>query len=509
MKKFMFYCAAALTLIMGMAACGNDEGVVVSVDSETIEFTAAGGTETVAVTGEGWTTSENSDWFRVEDFEDSFKVTADVNPVATAREGVITVTNNAGAKTVTVKQAAAGDGISVDALTLTFEGQAGTQTVTVTSEIAAWSATPAADSDWITVTPDTANMTFTVTVTANVEDEQRQGTITVGNGKEETTITVTQGTIEWYELKDYRGLYSEWSSNDALCNSVLSFYGAMLDSRHMAMAEFCYRVEVNIVIDKPDMTNKRLDIPAGTYEWGNTNSTTPFIYDDGYNNFAQPVRNGYATIGDIVDATWGRMVVTGEGNTRTVEIIYNLVDGTTFKARYIGSTYFNNPYIAGLIEDVDLGTMSVTGLAVCDESIVSFGYPASWVLHMCDDGVTLDETDTPQGTGWFIKVAASTETSDGQPGSPIKDGTYNVGNPAIFNKETGVSLGTSDGSDDKGSWLYRLEDGEVMDRAPIISGTVQISYSDPNYTLVLDVEDNGGYKIQGTLSGELTFKLNY
>ncbi len=81
--------------------------------------------------------------------------------------------------------------------------------------------------------------------------------------------------------------------------------------------------------------------------------------------------------------------------------------------------------------------------------------------------------------------------------------------PAIFNKETGVSLGTSDGSDDKGSWLYRLEDGEVMDRAPIISGTVQISYSDPNYTLVLDVEDNGGYKIQGTLSGELTFKLNY
>ena len=500
--------------LTGVTSCDNKpqenpepEKKEITLDKETLTFLGTGGSETVTVTGEDWTTDENESWILIEEFAGSFKVTVDPNPVDEAREAAITVSNSDDSKTVTVKQGAASSDIMVDLPSLTFDGQGGKKTVAVTSEIPEWTAVPAEGSEWLTVTPNYSNNTFEVTVGAYIEDGDRQGSITVGNGKQEATVEVTQEEIPWIELVSFRSGYSRWGDDETLFNPVLQFWDSPINANG-PMNPFAWWVIANPVAVCPDLTARHLDIPEGTYTFGPSNSTPPFLYNDGYNNYISPVVDGYATIGDIVDATWGEMVVTGEGDARTVEIIYDLEDNTVFKARYNGSTVFSNPFVSGLVADVDLGTMDMTGLAVCDESLMSWGLLAAWTFHICSEGLTLDETDTPQGTGYYIRVSALTNTSDGQPRSPAEDGTYEFTNPNILSTDGGLFSGAS-GSADTGSWLYRYEDGEMMERTPLDSGTIAISHVDPNYTFVFDVIEKNGYNVRGTLTGELPFRLSY
>jgi hypothetical protein len=91
-------------------------------------------------------------------------------------------------------------------------------------------------------------------------------------------------------------------------------------------------------------------------------------------------------------------------------------------------------------------------------------------------------------------------------GAMAEAGTYDigVGTPSAFTSTPGVVKGTSSGTTDNGAWIYRLQDGVVMDRAPFMSGTIGISYDDPDHTFVIDAVDNLGNTITGTLSGPLT-----
>jgi hypothetical protein len=506
MKKLLF-CAFALTLLIGMASCEKKPGTEITknlleLDKSELTFQSAGGTQTVTVTGEGWTTEESEDWMNIEEAEGKFNVVVDVNTIDEPREGIVTVKNSDDTKTITVKQSAAATGISVDIPELPFDGQGATKTVAVTSEITEWTATAEGEEEWITITPNYSNDTFDVTVSAHIEDGPRTGTITVSNGIEEATVVVTQEEVAWVELLGFRGGYYTLDSDEALCNPLLQFWDSPINSAGQPLNYPVIQVCVNPVIEQPDLTVKRLYFPAGTYKLGNIGSPTPYLYNDGYNNFVLPA--GATTWDDVVDAVDGQMVITDDGGTRTVEVIYVLEDDTIFKGRYIGNTAFNNPFIAGLLEDLDLGAIDVTGKVHLDDSIVPAGYPGLWTFHICSDGVTVDEvTNAPQGTGYYIYMNTSIHTSDGQPDSSIKEGVYDVYNVSILDNETGIGIGTSNGSVDVGTWIYRLENGEVIERAPFMSGKVSIDYDGSAYTFGLDALDNNNMKIQGTLTGEL------
>jgi hypothetical protein len=173
-----------------------------------------------------------------------------------------------------------------------------------------------------------------------------------------------------------------------------------------------------------------------------------------------------------------------------------------FKARQKGSTAFNNPFVAGLMDDLDLGTMDMHGIAWADQTVVDDGKSASWRFLMGSQGITIDPaTQEVGGTGYYVLLSALTYTSDGMPGSPAKDGTYNIGKqPNILAGEVGVAEGQSVGTFDFGTWIYRYDNGVLMERAPLMEGDVDISFSDGVHTFVIDALDNGGKKIEGTLN---------
>ncbi len=513
MKKLLLG-AVALTLLIGMNACKTGEETPpegITINTETLSFTGAGGSETVTVTGPDWETSCDESWIIIEEFEGSFKVT--VEATVDAREGVISVTNPVETKTVTVNQAAAPTGIEVDSETLTFDGQGGKQTVTVTSDIAEWTATAAADSDWLTVTPNANGLTFDVTVGVHAEDGTRTGSITVSNGKEDVTVTVAQEEIPWYELTTYKASIFN-TQYETLSIVQLNLYGADVDAFNNPV-EDCWNVKIAVAIEKPaDLTGRTLDIPAGTYLWQPADAgvdDVPFISNDGTSNYTYPP--GATTYGERLVATDGKIVVAGEGAARTTKITYYLEDGSVLRAMYTGSTTFNNPLVSGLLEDLDLGTAAMSGWLQCDAGALKWGAnykSALWHYHFGTAGVTFnEETNAAEGTGYYIALRTTVASpSDGVAGSMVKDGTYNIiASPSPFgqnNASDGVMIGKSSGSTDNGAWIYRLENGEVMERAPLVSGTVGISYADPNHTFVIDAMDSEGNHITGTLSGELT-----
>ncbi len=85
--------------------------------------------------------------------------------------------------------------LSVDKSSLSFAKEAGSQTVTITSNVN-WTAT--SDQSWATVSPASGsnNGTLTVNVTANTGENQRQATITLASGTINRTISVVQqGTV--------------------------------------------------------------------------------------------------------------------------------------------------------------------------------------------------------------------------------------------------------------------------------------------------------------------------
>jgi hypothetical protein len=506
MKKALCFCATALMILAGASACqpqtDNSEPEGVRVDKETLDFLGTGGSQTVTVTGPDWTTSEDEEWIIVEEFEGSFKVTADAT--VEAREGAITVSNNVNSVTVTVKQAAIDGAISVDKPTLDFEGPGGTQTVGVTSLIAGWTAV--ADKDWITVTPNENGRTFDVTVGAHAEDGTRTGTITVSNGKEEATVNVEQADIPYKTMVAYNGIIQNVTGYNNLNAMTLRFWGAKVNAS-LSPVEDCWNVSVQIIIDAVDKEQKTFDFPVGTYAWSKTQVATPFLLESSSNFVYPPGANSF---GERIGATGGKMVVTGEDAERTVKITYTLEDGTTFKAMFEGRTAVNNPLISGLMEDVDLGTVGMTGWLDGDAGALKWGPTYTgvlWHYHFATEGVTFNaETQAAEGTGYYIMLKSTVTSVIGRvAGAMAEAGTYDigVGTPSVFTSAFGVTKGSSSGTTDNGAWIYRLQDGVVMDRAPFMSGTIGISYVDPNHTFVINAVDNLGNKITGTLSGPL------
>jgi hypothetical protein len=508
MRKLLSYGAIALMFSAGMTACDNDPVDGMTVNPKELTFEWSGGEQTVDVTLTDnvatWTTTENEEWINVEEGASSFKVV--VTETVEARQGEVVVQSSTGQQVVVaVSQTAAATDIA--GANMVFDGQGGTQTLTVTSDIACTAAV-GPDSEWITVTPvvDTKN-TFTVTVAGNLTDEELTGTIVVGNGKgEDKIIEVKQEVVPYVDFVQCDSRYLEMEDPN-LSNLLISLWDVPHNPVTGAAGEF-HLATMNLVVPKLDLTATRLDFPAGTYEYGVSTAevTPPCIFNDGSNTWM--VYPGHNTNGEIADASYARMVVTGEGDSRVLEFTFVVEEQgfnqPIFKGRMMGDTSFHNPFIVGLPDDLDLGTVDITGHAHCDDTIVGMGYPALWTYQICIGDVTIDENDTPRGTGYYILMGASTLTNNGQPASPAKDGSYEVYAFSIFDKETGIGIGNSDGTTDSGTWIYQIVDDEKVMRAPIKTGTVGISYAAPDHNFVLNVADPDGKKLTGTLKGEMT-----
>lgn len=144
----------------------------------------------------GWGVSSDVTWAHVSATSGvangTFTVTLDDNLLTESRQAIITVTFGTDKKTITITQAAAKMGLSIQELTLGAKG-ASTE-VSVTSNTT-WHVE--ANNEWIHISDatknGTENGTFAITLDDNKSLQARQGTITVNYGAEgKETILVTQ-----------------------------------------------------------------------------------------------------------------------------------------------------------------------------------------------------------------------------------------------------------------------------------------------------------------------------
>ncbi len=77
-------------------------------------------------------------------------------------------------------------------------------------------------------------------------------------------------------------------------------------------------------------------------------------------------------------------------------------------------------------------------------------------------------------------------------GEPLADGEYAI--------STTMSAGTAYAwSQNSGTRVFRLADGQIVESFPIVAGKFTSTFADGVYTLDLDLENEGGRRIIGTV----------
>ncbi len=96
---------ASKTETIAVSQAAPDTDTTITVEPETLTFTAAGGEQSVTVTSElAWTASPSDSWIVVAEGDGSFTVTVAAYSGDEPREGSITIGNGVGTKTVAVVQ---------------------------------------------------------------------------------------------------------------------------------------------------------------------------------------------------------------------------------------------------------------------------------------------------------------------------------------------------------------------------------------------------------------------
>lgn len=414
------------------------------------------------------------------------------------------------------------ESLTVDRATLAFDGE-GKQSheVEVTSELD-WTATvPDADGEWIQVVPFLDETGFTVTVEPFIGDTARTSTITVTNGKNTETVAVSQGIIAYTTLTYARTTLYEWSADADLCNPFLKLSEQTLGANG-APATPCMIVCLNPVVAKPDHAERYFDMPEGTYEM-KASGAAPYLYNDGYNNFAGMSNTG---LGDIVDAVSGSMTITKSGDQTTAAVVLINEDGSVFKGKYVGPhiTAQNPNYaVAG---NFDMGTL--TGGTGRTGNVGSYySMMPSWGFRIFGPGVSAsDPNDAAKrlyadGTGYYIRMETiNSEAGTKGLGYVVPNGEYTVKKGDATKESYVLSGSIADTNQSCGLYIYTVQDGEVTNAIRVQSGTVKItqttnkedvaeSITTPTtYLFEFDVhanEDGTGTEVVGSIEASLSY----
>lgn len=205
MKRSIVY----ILFILSFCSC-SEEGdldviisdilfTALSVNKESLAFDANGGQQTLTISSnESWDCSWPSNWISVSKNAgtgtEDITITANPNPLAEIRTGIITIATTNGAKSVTISLTQSYiTTLSLDKESLTFEVGGGQQTLNIKCNDGwrcSWSM------NWIGVSKNTGtgNEELTVTAYPNTTSYNRSGNISfvTTNGEKTVTINITQ-----------------------------------------------------------------------------------------------------------------------------------------------------------------------------------------------------------------------------------------------------------------------------------------------------------------------------
>lgn len=419
--------------------------------------------------------------------------------------------------------------------TLTFEGNGGRLEVAVASDYE-WQFEE--NADWLTIEPFLDRTGFYATAVPHGEDTERTATITLTNGKTEQKIAVTQGVVGWYDFVQSRvtlenpaeSLLPGSAKDNDLAFQQFYFYGAKTNAA-LLPEEDSYRFAVATVttwptgIDEEGTTITAIDIPTGTYEYTlggeNAHEALPSINgtDNGNNYTIWVKKDGTSPEGYNDFGEGSEMVIekTGDQYSMTCYLV-SKADGTIFKGRYTGKIVMDNPYNTGLSEDMDFGTIngapdgSMVGGTPGMKGMEAYGIYVSFSFRVVGEGLSREKGMAPhEGSGYYLVGAAAMGSSNGY---VMPNGTYPIRSALSMSVE-GFDEGlVSDASNAPGLWIYRYENGVVVEKASLISGTVKVTCNDnktdesasistpTSYTWEIDAVERLGHKVKGTITFE-------
>lgn len=187
--------------------CGDKEAVLtvtqekkdyyISIDTTELEFSAAGGEDTVIVTCTAeWELTGDADWCKASAYQGTGDTSvifiAEPNADTSGRSATFTFTSGGKEAVLTVTQAEKDYSISIDRTELKFGGKGGQQAIAVTSSDN-WSLE--GSSDWCKASSMSGNNGDSVVFTADPYDnlyENRSASFNFRCGNKTATLTVTQ-----------------------------------------------------------------------------------------------------------------------------------------------------------------------------------------------------------------------------------------------------------------------------------------------------------------------------
>lgn len=490
MKKFLFIPALCLLF----ASCGGDKGPdgggvpSLKVEPSSLDFAAVSApSQSVTVTAvnvewEVRVSDTASAWLKAEK-TDGTTVTVSVtdNGTPEQRTGSFTVvpTNSEDVKAKSVTVVQTGSDVeykfSVEPASLTFEAEgAAAQTVTITAEGGlTWEAKVEGDAaSWITVTPGEG--TLEVKVSDNPETAERSGNIVVTPSAESVGAKAIRVTQAGKVFPPSLSIDVE----DPETGLKFRANGEAYDTR-----------TIMVTAVNTDWSARAVDADGNALSWFKTN-----VYNgDGVSNVSLEV-----TKNETFEERVGYVLITA-----TAEEVADIRVTVTQDAAL--------EHLSTLTGNVDAGNVAY-GYANVNPN-QDWAEPeeaSSWQLYLYSDGI--EESDgTFSGTGIRLQLDMASMHMGFNDDNEyyLADGTYEMF-PHDDMNSVGPQMTFKDGFPGYfeyqhfGSWVFVMEDGEVVEKGPLVAGTVAVSRNGEAYTFTFDFQDDMGYTVTGTATVEFS-----
>ncbi|GEM_PF-304509 len=406
-----------------------------SVDTESLTFTSAGGSQTITVEGDSpFDVTSDANWLTLDIRGTSVVVKAAANTSITEREALIIVSasglsEGTISQTISVTQEAAAPTFSVTPTSASFTSSGGSKTLTVTSN-QTWTAS--SDAAWLTLseTSGTGNATLSISAETNNATSSRSGIVTFKAGSTSYTVSISQeGAAPTFSVTPTSASFNSSGGSKTLTISSNQAWTVSSDAAWLTLSETSGSGNATLSITAE--TNNSISSRSGTatFKAGGMSYTVNISQEGAAHTFnVTPTSASFTSSGGSISltitsnqswtastsATWltlsndsgsgdATLTVTAEANTSTsnrTEAITFTAGGTSYRVSVTqegaAPTFSVTPTSAEFTADGGSKTLTITS-------------NQTWTVSSDVSWLTLSETS---GTGnATLSITAETNNS--------------------------------------------------------------------------------------------------
>lgn len=356
--------------------------------------------------------------------------------------------------------------------------------------------------------------TTTFTADSNSTGETREGKIllayTYGDGQSVSAeISVSQAAIKEdppapepeydynFDLTDFTGYYYGPSGNNGE-HRYSTYISDMPLIEGLPQSESTYYLMEIYAANAPDNENAPLP-PAGTYTLSEPKSTADMTFSYDYSKASVMSPDGEYTSNIYFDE--GTLTIEYDGSNIVMDAVLTDEEGMTHHFTYSGEAVYDNYYSGGDDDDNKLSVnLDITATAATASYISDNDGVMNVSLQMTDLLIGEDGSMTPPGSILYIDLYMPADFS----GALATGQTYNVGGTAEYTLYPGQISDYSGAVYYEGTYVEHAENLDDITYGIINGGTMQISGTTDNYTIICDFTTDNGFSVKCSYSGPLS-----